>query len=240
VALSALLLSEDPRVIQVLRPLLPELGIHTDQCASAESGRRLLNSQKYEAIIVDADSPGGFEFMASLRQLPMTRNVIIFALTRSTSVTVAFQAGANFVLEKPLTAERAMRSFRAAQGLILRERRRYYRHPVEMFATLEYGNNVDSVSVTNLSEGGMALESNSPLTPGLIVKWKFDLPDKKGSAEGKGEVSWNDNGGHLGIRFVHVPLLCKRRLEDWLNERSREEPTLFLNVNRSWKTESGD
>ena len=52
------MLSEDARVIQVLRPLLPELGIHTDQCASVESASELFKTKKYEAIIVDAEAPG--------------------------------------------------------------------------------------------------------------------------------------------------------------------------------------
>ena len=238
-ALSALLLSEDQAVIQILRPLLPEIGIHTDQCTSPESGRGALASRKYEAIIVDTDSAGGLEFMSSLRELPMTRNAIIFAITTSVSVTTAFQAGANFVLEKPLTYDRALRSFRAAQGLILRERRRYYRHPVSMSATLEYGSKLEEVTLTNLSEGGMAFEVGSPLTPGLLLKWRFDLPDSKISLEGKGEVSWTDNDGHAGIRFVHIPLTFKVRLEEWLSVRAREEPApLFVNANRSWNPET--
>ena len=234
-ALSALLLSGDSNVVQVLRPLLPELGITTDQCDSPDACRKMLANQKYEAIIIDADTGGALEFMASLRALPMTRNAIIFAIVRSTSLTAAFQAGANFVLEKPLSVERATRSFRAAQGLILRERRRYYRYPVSMPATLEFGNNVDSVTITNVSEGGMAINVGSPLTNGLIMKWKFDLPDGKGAIEGKGEVSWTDNKNSAGVRFVHIPQNLKIRLEDWLNERAREEPApLFVNTARSW------
>lgn len=233
-SLSALLLSEDAAVMQILRPLLPELGIHTDQCASAESCRKLLSTQKYEAIIVDVDAAGGFDFLGSLRQLPMTRHTIIFALVSSLSVTAAFQAGANFVLEKPFSPERAMRSFRAAQGLILRERRRYFRHPVDLFATLEFGSQTEGVTITNLSEGGMAIGVRTPLTPGLMLKWKFDLPEGKGTLEGKGEVSWSDGDGRAGICFVFVPRTYKIRLEEWLSERSREEVPLFINVNRSW------
>jgi CheY-like chemotaxis protein len=238
-ALNALLLSEDPAVLQVLRPLLPEIGLETDQCSSAENARKLLTNRKYEAIIVDADLTGAFEFMASLRQLPMTRNAIIFSMTSSTSMTAAFQAGANFVLEKPLSSERALRSFRAAHGLILRERRRYYRHPVSTPAILEYGIKTEAVMLTNLSEGGMAIEVDSPLIAGQMLKWKFDLPGTKTSLEGKGEVSWTDDTGHAGVRFVHVPQAFKVVLEEWLTQRTREDPrTLITRANRGWKSET--
>lgn len=233
-ALSALLLSNDLTLIQLLRPLLPEIGLQIDHSFSPDAARKLLGAQKYESLIVDIDTPGALEFMSSLRDLPMTRNAIIFAAISSTSMTTAFQAGANFVLEKPLSTDRVVRSFRAAQGLILRERRRYYRHPVLISATLEYGNKVEEVHLTNISEGGMALETASPLQPGQLVKWKFELPQTKISLEGKGEVSWTDNSGHAGIRFVHVPLTYKVRLEDWLSERAREEPlTVGPSLNRA-------
>lgn len=237
-ALTAILLSEDPEVVEVLRPLLPELGITTDQCAFPDAALRLLGAQKYEAIIVDDEILGGIEFMSSLRQLPMARNAIIFAIIRYISVTAAFQAGANFALEKPLTLERAHRSFRAAQGLMMRERRRYFRHTVSIEATLEFGNRVEGVVVSNLSEGGMAVETGAPLKPGDLVRLRFDLPERKVSIEGKGEVSWNDNKGHAGICFVHIPLIYKVKLEDWLNERAKDDTVaLALKPEGSWKTD---
>jgi CheY-like chemotaxis protein len=239
VALSVLLLSTDAAVVQVLRPLLPELGMHTDQCATTDAARKMISAKKYEAIIVDVDISGASEFMASLRQLAMSRNSIIFSLTRSTTMTEAFQAGANFVLEKPLTSDRAMRSFRAAQGLIVRERRRYFRHPVSIRATLEYGNTIEEVTVANLSEGGMAIDVRGALMAGQVLKWKFELPEKHQAVEGKGEVSWFDSSGHAGIRFVFIPQKLKEHLEEWLRSREKGEPApLFVNTNRSWNQDS--
>ena len=235
-ALSAILLSEDPDVVDVLRPLLPELGIATDQCAFPDTAMRLLNSQKYEAVIVDDEILGGVEFMATLRGLPMTRNAIIFAITRYSTVKEAFQAGANFALEKPLTAERAQRSFHAALGLIMRERRRYYRYTVSLPASVEFANRVEAITISNLSEGGMALETSCALTPGLIVKVRFELPGRRFTVEAKGEVSWTDNHNHAGICFQQIPALHKTKLEEWLSERARDEPmAMQLNPQRSWK-----
>lgn len=233
-ALNALLLSDDVTVAQILRPLLPELGITTDQCGSPDSARKMIAIQKYETLIIDTEMAGALEFMGSLRDLPMTRNGIIFAVIQNLTVSSAFQHGANFVLEKPLSEERAHRSLRAAQGLILRERRRYYRHPVNFSASLEFGDKLEVVAVTNLSEGGMAVETGVPLTPGLAVRFKFDLPQSR-SLEGKGEVSWTDNNGRAGICFVHVPLVYKVKLEDWLNERAREDMLPgMVNAKNGW------
>ncbi len=221
--LSALLLSRDAAVVELLRPLLPELGLSTDQCNSPEVGCQRLANRKYEAIIIDAELPGALAFMASLRQMPTARHAVVFSLTKSTSMTAAFQAGANFVLPKPLSAERAMRSFRAAHGLMMGERRRYYRHPVSLPAVLAYGNQIQSVLLTNLSEGGMAIAISAPLASGQMLKWKFALPESNLCLEGKGEVSWTDARGNAGVRFVHIPRPYKLLLEEWLAGRAQED-----------------
>ncbi|WP_228370711.1 PilZ domain-containing protein [Candidatus Korobacter versatilis] len=224
--------------MDILRPLLPELGIATDQCAFPDAALRLLNSRKYEAIIVDDEILGGVEFMSSLRGLPMTRNAIIFAVIRYVGVKEAFQSGANFALEKPLTAERAQRSFHAALGLIMRERRRFFRYTVNVPASLEFSNRVENITVSNLSEGGMAIDTSFALTPGLIVKCRFDLPGLKFTIEAKGEVSWTDNQGHAGVCFQQVPHLHKEKLEEWLTTRGKDEPVaIHRNSAESWHSD---
>jgi hypothetical protein len=47
--------------------------------------------------------------------------------------------GANFALQKPLSAVNTMRCFSAAINFMFRERRRYFRQPVEMPVTLVFG-----------------------------------------------------------------------------------------------------
>ena len=183
--------------MHALRSVLPGIGIQTDQCASPEIAHLRVVRQKYEAVIVDADSAESIEFMMNLRQLPQTKNTIIFGILEDMPVTVAFQAGANFVLDKPLTPERVHKNFRAAYGMIMRERRRYYRHPVNFIAYLEDEHNREAACVTNISEGGMALKIGFVLVPGLQVKWKFELPGSKQTVEGKGEVSWADVHGRM-------------------------------------------
>lgn len=239
-SLSALLLTRDEGVIQVLRSVLPEIGIHTDQCASPQIAHLRVVRQKYEAIIVDLDSAESIEFMMNLRQLPQTKNAIIFGILEDMPVTVAFQGGANFVLEKPLIEEKVHKSFRAAYGMIMRERRRYYRHPVELVAYLEDEHNREVASITNISEGGMALKIGFVLIPGMQLKWKFELPDKKLTVEGKGEVSWADVQGNAGIRFVQLSVLNRSRLEEWLGEQSVDEPgATFIEASKGWNQQLG-
>ncbi len=234
-ALGALVLSRDEGVQEVLRKVLPDLGVQVEVSSGAESARQRLTAQKFEAVIIDLDDmPGALQFMEALRSIPSMRSAIVFAVTVLTDVKVAFQLGANFVLEKPLTVDRTLRAFRAAQGLIMRERRRYYRYPVSIPATVEAGNKSTTANITNLSEGGMAIDMAEPLAAGTIVKWSFDLPEIGERIEGKGEVTWTNASGNAGVSFVYMPQKFKTSLEQWLNVRAKsDEPApLVVNANR--------
>ncbi len=72
-------------------------------------------------------------------------------------------------------------------------------------ATVEAGNKSTTANITNLSEGGMAIDLVEPLAAGTIVKWGFDLPGASERIEGKGEVTWTNPSGNAGVSFVYMP-----------------------------------
>src|ERR1700730_10715043 len=158
--LESLLLSRDPEVIRVLQRALEKLSIDVEVCRGIGSGQEILRTEKFDAVIVDCDDlKGGLDVLASLRKSASNKNSATFAiLNGSTTTQQAFQMGANFALQKPISAMNARRCFSAAINFMIRERRRYFRHPVEMPATLACGGGQKAkVTVTNLSEGGMAI-----------------------------------------------------------------------------------
>ena len=70
--------------------------------------------------------------------------------------------GANFVLDKPISLDRATRSVRAAQGLIMRERRRYHRHLVKATGAILVDQGAElPLNITNISHGGISIECSS-------------------------------------------------------------------------------
>jgi CheY-like chemotaxis protein len=98
-----------------------------------------LRTEKFDAIIVDCDDlAGGLQVLEGLRKVPSNRNSVTFAILNGITTTQqAFQMGVNFVLQKPISALNAARCFSAALNFMIREQRRYFRHPVEIAATLE-------------------------------------------------------------------------------------------------------
>jgi c-di-GMP-binding flagellar brake protein YcgR len=131
----------------------------------------------------------------------------------------AYDLGANFVLEKPLTAERISRSIRAGRGLILRERRKYFRYPVGTEAALTIG--VDRKvkgKIVNLSEGGMAVEMDAAEKPSTAMRIRFLLPGSAVRIEGKCDVQWV-NAGQVGLRFTQLEPESRQELTRWLTRK---------------------
>src|SRR6266446_3429767 len=132
--LESLLLSRDTDLVRVLRPTLEKLAIDVEICQEARAAADILVSEKFDAVIVDCDDlKGGLEVLQGLRSTPSNKNSVTFAILngKKTTTQEAFGMGANFVLQKPISALNATRCFNAALSFMMRERRRYYRQPVK-------------------------------------------------------------------------------------------------------------
>src|SRR5437879_4879042 len=160
--LECLLLCRDQQAIGVIRPALDKLYIAVEVCSGARSGQEILASEKYDAVVIDCDDlKGGLDVLQKLRKGTSNKNSVAFAILNGTTTTQqAFEMGANFVLQKPISTRIATRCFSAALNFMIREQRRYFRHPVEIPATLGSGDGQKlKATITNISEGGMAIFS---------------------------------------------------------------------------------
>src|SRR4029077_13614774 len=167
------------------------------------------------------DLKGAINVFEGLRKSASNKNSVTFAiLNGSTTTQQAFQMGANFVLQKPISALNAMRCFSAAVNFMLRERRRYFRHPMEASATLGFSEGQKlKVSLTNLSEGGMAIFFRGPLPKGSMSTVSFKLPGAASALEPKVQVAWIDDSGRAGLRFIDMGKDARAQLDAWLAEQ---------------------
>jgi len=68
----------------------------------------------------------------------------------------------------------------------------------------------------DLSEDGLAIQSERRLPPRCKVYFQFNLPGDKSSVRLSGDVVWQDSSGRVGIRFVDVPQTSRRTLNEWI------------------------
>ncbi len=217
--LTALLLSTDAAAQSLLQRVLANVGIRTEVCTAPAAGLRLLKSKKYEGIIVDCDDIDcGSDLLSILRGEGFTRNAIVFAIVHGgTSMSDAFGMGANFVLEKPLNYERASRCFKAACGLMVGERRRYYRHGVDIPIYLDFTKHPNvTAHMQDLSQGGTMLQCSLDLDLDSQGTFRFTLPETRANITGACEVAWKSDN-RVGLRFSNVSKSTQAALEMWLN-----------------------
>jgi DNA-binding response OmpR family regulator len=230
-AVSALLVCREDDSIRVIRRVLDEMGIASDVCDDPRQALSAVGQQKYDAVMVDCDDlPGGGSLMRDVRRGTSNRLAIVFALTNGTTVRSAFDLGANFVLEKPISQDRATRCLRAAHGLMMRERRRYLRQPVNVAAilTLKDGMEVRGV-IVDVSEGGVAMRGLDPSLEGHTVRLNFELPRASRHFDVRALVSWTGPDGRAGLRFSLISETARTELMRWLSEEneSAEPPAAF-------------
>jgi CheY-like chemotaxis protein len=224
--LASLLISRDTTVVQVLRPTLEKLSITVELCSAARPGTEILGASKFDAVIVDCDDlQGGVEILQNLRRTRSNRNSVAFAiLNGKTTTRQAFEMGANFVLQKPISPLNATRCFDAALTFMDRERRRYFRHSVEVPVLIHFSHGTELKTITsNLSEGGMAVRFPGEMPKDMISKIQFTLPNTHTSLELKAEVAWADKAGRAGLRFLDVPQSSQHQLESCLTRLLQDE-----------------
>src|SRR5580700_5116909 len=219
--LRALVVCLDQESANLLTLSLSELGILAESVSSPAEGLELLESHHFNAIVLDyrADQ-NSEEFLTRLRHSAKNRSSMLIAVVDSGfNARPVFGLGANFVLYRPLSAERTRISLRAARGLMTRERRRAPRTPVGSAVNVAYpGAPETNALLADLSDGGSLIHSPKRLPPACKVYFEFELPGQRQLVRLSGEVAWQDASGRTGIRFLDVPQSSRRLMQTWLQQ----------------------
>jgi len=216
--LESLLVCSDDRALRVLRNVLSELEIGVEHCADDVSATKKLAQRSFEAVIIDCQDERSFGLLKSVRSAQQnSKSVAIAIIDAGTNLQTAFKLGANFVVYKPISTERAKSSFRAARALMKRERRRSVRLPVNIAAYFRFQNGEgEQASISGLSEGGFSVRFSSSGSKSGIIGFCFALPDTTTVIEATGTIAWQDARRHAGIQFATLADASHRSLKEWL------------------------
>jgi len=221
--LRTLLLSSDDKIVRVLRRTLGDLDINVEHCTSSEVALRHLTRDRFEAIIVDCAGPGAAAVLRSARIAPCNKRAVAVAiLDPGVGLRSAFDLGAHFTLYKPVSAERAKSSFRAARALMKKERRRNSRVPIRIPVAMSNreSNAHFKVNTTDLGEGGLAVSLPKRSKPRGRWQLSFTLPGSATPLEVDAEFAWEGTGTQVGLRFQDQSPEFGRQLREWLSRNS--------------------
>ncbi len=226
--MDCLLVARDPNLLRVLTTTLNQLVIESSVCPDAEEALDWLHRTKFDSVLVDCVEfdADAVRVLQSVRRAEPNSHAIVLALVDQDPPAPRSELGANFVLERPLQPDLLARSLRAARSLMIQERRRYFRHPVDLSASLIRGHNEVRVTMTNVSSGGLAFRTEKPLNVGWSGQVEFTLPEVRLRMECQGEIVWLNERREGGIRFTAISPKQQQPFADWLATLAGEKEEL--------------
>lgn len=217
----ALMVTLDPWLASTFKNLSAELGVDA-QLSSSLNGTDELGSTKYEAVLIDFDTMSEpLQILVTVRESRSNRDALVFAVANAaTQKQQAFQQGAHFVFERPLTVTEIRRRLHDAYDRMVGERRRCFRCTAELPVVLTQGISGPrfQCTTTNISSSGMAIRSESQLMPGERLFVGLRLPDGF-TVEGMGIVIWDDKHGKSGLSLQCGTPEMQAQLDSWLDAR---------------------
>jgi len=218
--------SRDDATVTPLKQVLTGFGLSVQVCNHSSALGRL-KGQKFDAVVVDFDDPDlATQILQQAYRASTGASAITAALLRDkTKVQIAFRAGANFVLYKPVTVEQAEVSLRAAVAIMKRERRRSLRVPVQAPAWLKTddGQEIEGIMLM-LSENGMEVMASQPQNQGSQFNFHFSLPEGGSDISGRCEIAWANPNGQVGVRFIDLAEDFRVGVKKWIEASAQNMP----------------
>ena len=220
-----LLVSGDIQTIDTLCESMGKMAMHVDVCPDFASATSKLCHSKFEALVVDfKERAEALDLLKKSRQMTSHKAAVVLAiLNTNDEMPSAFRAGASFVLVKPLSTSVLLRTLRISYPLMVSEKRRSFRCPVQVPVYVSLGSQPEFLATSiNISEVGIALSGSTGLQVGDRAALRLTLPHTQAAAKITAEVCWCDPAGQAGMEFIQVSAEVKEQLIAWLAARLEE------------------
>jgi uncharacterized protein (TIGR02266 family) len=80
-----------------------------------------------------------------------------------------------------------------------------------------FGNTIAAALTLNLSRGGIAIRTTSPLEQGTTVRLRFRLPGSKRDIDAEAHVRWSDQRAGMGLQFDRVEAVDQSAIDDFVD-----------------------
>ena len=218
-SLECLLLTQDVYLLKAVKATCNDVGLELLMRKDVASASELSSRRHLDGFVIDCDDvPGGIEILSSIRRKRANRRpVVILVVNGRTSISEAFELGANFVISKPLEDGRLRTLLDLALPKMEREHRRYFRYPVNLSVELNLPTGESHpAKMSNISEGGLAIRISATL-PEEALSVQFDLPGiRPETFKARAVVVWTCNS-LAGLQFIYIEPVCRENFKAWLN-----------------------
>ena len=84
-------------------------------------------------------------------------------------------------------------------------------------AQYRFGNTIAAALTLNLSHGGIAIRTTSPLEGGSKIKVRFRMPGSKKDIDIEGRVAWSDRRVGMGVQFEKVDVAHQTIIDEFVD-----------------------
>jgi DNA-binding response OmpR family regulator len=217
---SALIVDSEPPMGGILEEVLKSEGMEEVTFVQGSEAADCARAHKFDVVFVDSSSPvsDGIELTRKIRSSGYNHKTPIVMITTpkyTGFLTEGFEAGASFVVYKPIDRTRLLRPVRVMQGTIENEIRRFRRVPVEVKALIENGGDEVHAATIDLSLNGALVRAERVFPRGSLVKINlFVAPHEP--ITGQGFVMRTVSDDRMGIQFDGLSFSESLRLQDFL------------------------
>ena len=217
---AALIVDGEPSIGGLLEEVLKSEGMETVTMAHGSEAADYARAQKFDVVFVDSSSPlsDGIELTRKIRRSGYNYRTPIVMITTpkyTGFLTEGFEAGASFMIYKPIDRTRLQRLVRLMQGVIENEIRRFRRVVVEVKALIQSGGDEVRAATVDLSLNGALVRAERIFPRGSSVKINLFVAPMQ-PVVGHGLVMRTVNDNQMGIQFDGLSFNESTRLQDFL------------------------
>lgn len=216
-----LIVDDEEAVCQMLGKVLIAAGMKPLSLTSSSRAPYLLDNENFEMVFFDLHmpSPDGMELSRHLRLSQWNRATPIILISddqRPSAMSVAFEAGANFFLYKPIDKERLLKLIRGTQGTIDHGRRRTRRVALQSKVKLNSGGEVLEGETIDVSLCGLLVKAGRTFPRGTPVRVSLELAPRMKPVVAADSVARILDGNVMGIKLDQLSVTESERLQEFL------------------------
>lgn len=217
-AFECLLVSSDPGVFGTIDRILQKLSIRTNICLRSSRAFNLLAKGNTDLIVIDWEGEASSELLHEIWKSGGTRKPTIVAI----STLDCPIPGAHVILWKPVTPESGTKALKSAYFRMVQDHRLHARYALmtSLVATDETQRAVP-VTITDIGDGGVGLNTKVELTIGDILSFHLMLPGANRDVYVQVRVLWTREYGAVGCEFLRIPPVDADILHDWCKRKSQ-------------------
>ena len=225
---TALIASDDLILRSEARRVLQDMQIDS-ACSGTIGLNKAIANTKFEAILLDIpDTDAALAAIRSVRSGKLNRySIILSFVSEGQSASADWAAGANFTIRRSRDLRNDLnKALQSAHGLMLREKRRYYRQALSIDAEVLSNGRQFRGRMLDISERGACIEFATPI-PSQPLEVRFSLPGFTQALAIQAVPAWM-RGTKIGVQFTLLDEVSKAALSQWLS--SQNEPKAVENL----------